>query len=443
MGYTSPMLEIVIGVAGLAVGWLAAQILSSRKLAAAQADAAAHAARAEHAAAQITKGEASLEAALEKSSQLAVQLATATADNTNLTKRLEEESSRLEQMQERLKTEFENLANRVLEEKSKKFLSQNQDQLSSLMEPLRLRLGEFRERVDFIHTEETKSSAALREQLQQLRDLNQVMTEEARNLTSALKGQSKTQGIWGEMILESILEKSGLKKGSEYDTQASFQKTDGARLIPDAVIYLPENKHLIIDAKVSLVAYERSVSANDENSRLTALREHSASVRRHVDELARKDYPGLPELQSPDFVLMFVPVEPALHLALQADTNLFAYAFDKNVVMVTSSTLLISLRAIESVWRRHKQTLNSLEIARQAGNLHDQFVLFVESLQDIGQRLDQARTSYDKALGRLSEGKGNLIRRVTELQKLGARAEKKLPASLLEQQDFSDERGEA
>jgi len=443
MVYTSSMIDVLIGVAALAVGWLGAQFFAARKLAAMQADAAAHAARAEHGAAQAAKIEATLLAAQQKSSDLAVQLATAKADNSNLTKRLEEESDRLAQMQERLKSEFENLANRLLEEKSAKFLSQNQDQLSGILEPLRQRLGEFRERVDIIHTEETKSSAALREQLQTLRDLNLQMTEEARNLTSALKGQSKTQGIWGELILERILEKSGLQKGSEYQTQESFQNAEGARFIPDAVIHLPEGKHLIIDAKVSLVAYERSVNAPDESQRVAALREHTVSVRRHVDELARKDYPGLPQLQSPDFVLMFVPVEPALHLALQADTHLFAHAFEKNVVLVTSSTLLIALRAIESVWRRHKQTLNTLEIARKAGDLHDQFVRFVESLQKVGERLDKARESYEEAFKGLSHGRGNLIRRVTELQKLGARAEKRLPAALLEQQDFSEDQEEA
>jgi DNA recombination protein RmuC len=205
------------------------------------------------------------------------------------------------------------------------------------------------------------------------------------------------------------------------------------------VIRLPENRHLIVDAKVSLTAYERFVNAGSDAERQSALREHALSVRRHVEELSRKDYPSLPELQSPDFVLMFIPVEPALHMALQQDGTLFGDAFERNVVLVSSSTLLITLRAIESVWRRQKQTLNALEIARQAGNLHDQFVLFVESLQEIGQRIEQARVSYEQALGRLSTGRGNLVKRTMELQKLGARAERQLPPGVVQGATEGDE----
>lgn len=396
------MLELFLALgalaAGLAIGWLAGNLRAVRKLSAAETESA------------------------------------------HLRARLEEETARIQQMGEQLRTQFENLANRILEEKSAKFLSQNQEHLTVLLDPLRQRLGEFKERIETIHTEDTKTTAALREQLQQLRDLNRQMTDEAGALTRALKGESKTQGSWGELILERILEKSGLKKGEEYETQASFRNEDGSRLMPDVVIRLPEGKHLIIDAKVSLTAYERCINTPDEADRQPALREHLLSMRRHVEELARKDYPGLPDLQSPDFVLMFVPVEPALNLALQQDPALYGDAFEKNVVLVSSSTLLVALRAVESVWRRHKQTLNAQEIARQAGNLHDQFVLFVESLQEIGQRLDQARASYDKALGRLSEGKGNLVRRIAKLRELGARSEKQLPSTLLQQAEDETEK---
>jgi DNA recombination protein RmuC len=308
-----------------------------------------------------------------------------------------------------------------------------------LLDPLRQRLTEFRERIDAIHTEDTQSAAALREQLAQLRELNRRMADECGALTRALKGESKTQGAWGELVLERILEKSGLQKGIEYETQAGFRAGDGARFHPDVVIRLPENRHLIIDAKVSLTAYERHVNAETEAARQAALREHVLSVRRHVEELSRRDYPSLPELQSPDFVLMFVPVEPALHLALQQDGALFGDAFERNVVLVSSSTLLVTLRAVESVWRRQKQTLNALEIARQAGNLHDQFVLFVE----IGQRLDQARAAYEQAFGRLSTGRGNLVRRTLELQKLGARAEKQIPPGLAQRALEGAEEGPA
>lgn len=428
------MTELVIGsiaaVLGLAIGWLGAQLLAARKLAATQSDSAAHAARSEQFSTELDKARAELTTERKKTDELTGGLAAAEADRANLRQRREEETKHLTEIQSRFRLEFENLANRILEEKSTKFLTQNHEHLTTLLDPLRQRLGEFKERVETIHTEDTKSSAALREQLQQLKDLNRQMSDEAAALTRALKGESKTQGSWGELILERILEKSGLQKGIEYETQSSYRADNGSRLLPDVVIHLPEGKHIIIDAKVSLVAYERYVNADTEAAKQSTLREHALSLRRHIDELSRKDYPGLPDLQSPDFVLMFIPVEPALHLALQQDEALFGDAFEKNVVLISSSTLLVTLRAIESVWRRHKQTLNALEIARQAGNLHDQFVLFAESLQEIGARLDQARESYDQALSRLSTGRGNLVRRVTELQKLGARTEKQLPASL-------------
>lgn len=423
-------------IAGLLVGallaWLAAQVVASRRISTLQADSAAGTARGEQLSQQLGKLEKDVTDERAKNDDLNKRLASAETARVNLENRLAEEAARLADIQKQFRAEFENLANRILEEKSAKFLTQNQEHLSLLLDPLRQRLGEFRERIETIHTEDVQSTAALREQLLQLKELNRQMTDEAGALTRALKGESKTQGSWGELILERILEKSGLQKGVEYETQANFKSEDGARFMPDVVIRLPENRHLVIDAKVSLTAYERYVSADSDAGQLSALREHTLSVRRHVEELSRKDYPSLPELQSPDFVLMFIPVEPALHLALQQDAALFGDAFERNVVLVSSSTLLITLRAIESVWRRQKQTLNAIEIARQAGNLHDQFVLFVESLQEIGQRIEQARASYEQALARLSTGRGNLVRRTVELQKLGARAEKQLPPAILQ-----------
>lgn len=448
------IIAIIAALVGLAFGFLAAQLLATRKLSATAAESAAHAARSTQILAELEnlrrqaatdldtlrkQATADLEAARqqqsterEKSESLGSRLATAEADRANLLQRLDEEAKRLTEIQTQFRTEFENLANRILEEKSTKFLSQNEEHLTTLLKPLRERLGEFKDRVEAIHTEDTKTTAALRQELGNLRDLNRQMTDEAGALTRALKGESKTQGLWGEMILERILEKSGLKKGEEYETQESYKGSEGTRFMPDVVIHLPEGKHLIIDSKVSLTAYERSTNANDEPARVLAMKEHTISLRRHIDGLSGKNYPGLSGLESPDFVLMFVPIEPALHLALQHDPSLYADAFDKNVVLVSSSTLLVALRAVESVWRRHKQTLNSLEIARQAGNLHDQFVLFVESLQDIGQRLEQARASYDKTLSRLSQGRGSLVTRTAALKKLGARTEKEIPKALLQ-----------
>ena len=424
-------LTVVIGaLVSLALGALSAAWVASRRFSSVAAESAGHAARSEQFSAELEKTRQELAAERTKNDILTGQFATAESGRLHLEQRLIDEARHVSEIQAQFRAEFENLANRILEEKSTKFLTQNHEHLSTMLDPLRQRLGEFRDRIETIHTEDVQSTAALREQLVQLKELNRQMTEEAGALTRALKGESKTQGSWGELILARILEKSGLEKGVEYKTQVSYVREDGTRFLPDVVIHLPDDHHLIIDAKVSLTAYERFVNADTESLRQAALREHVASLRRHLDELSRKDYPSLPELRSPDFVLMFIPVEPALHFALQHDAALFGDAFDRNVVLVSSSTLLITLRAIESVWRRQKQTLNALEIARQAGNLHDQFVLFVESVQEIGQRLDQARTSYDQALSRLSTGRGNLVRRTLELQKLGARTEKHLPASL-------------
>ena len=415
----------VLMFGGLA-GWLAASLRTARL----SGQASALAARGSELELQIAKSESLLASEREKNSALASSLATTRAENSHLVERLESDAKRLQEMQERMKLEFEHLAARLLEEKSVKFLDQNQQHLSALLTPLRERLGEFRERMEKMHTEEEKSAAALGFQLKTLHELNRQMTEEAANLTSALKGQSKTQGSWGELVLEKILEKCGLTKGVEYETQASYQDHEGARRMPDVVVHLPEGKNLIIDAKVSLTAYEKAVNAGSESLRLAGLREHVLSVRRHVEKKKKKDYPGLKSLQSPDFVLMFVPVEPALHLALQEDPSLYGDAFEKNVVLVSSSTLLVALRAVESVWRHHKQTINAQEIARQAGNLHDAFVNFTQSLEDLGSRLDQAKTAYDSAISRLATGRGNLVKRTLELQKLGARSDKQLPPGI-------------
>ncbi|MCX6970757.1 MAG: DNA recombination protein RmuC [Verrucomicrobia bacterium] len=414
------------GIFGVLVGWL----LASVRMARLHAQASALGARGAELEVQMAKLDAALAAERGNNNGLGASLATVTAENTHLVQRLAEDGKRLVEIQERMKLEFENLAGRLLEEKSAKFLEQNQLHLGTLLNPLRERLGEFRERMEIIHTEEEKSAAALGFQLKSLHELNRQMAEEAGNLTSALKGQSKTQGSWGELVLERILEKCGLTKGVEYETQTSYQDDDGARRMPDVVIHLPEGKNLIIDAKVSLTAYEKAVNAASDGLRASALREHVLSVRRHVEELAKKDYPGLKSLLSPDFVLMFVPVEPALHLALQEDPSLYGDAFEKNVVLVSSSTLLVALRAVESVWRHHKQTVNAQEIARQAGNLHDAFVNFTQSLEEIGSRLDQAKVAYDSALSRLATGRGNLVRRTLELQKLGARSDKQLPSGI-------------
>ncbi len=439
---TEYLLPVSCVLAGLAVGWIVAQALMARRLSAAESESAARGARADSAAAELAAVRAEGAAERVKNDELTSRAARAETDVAHLRERLDQEGARIVETETRLRTEFENLANRILEEKSVRFRDQNHEHLTKILDPLRQRIGEFRERVETIHTEEIKTAAALREQLGQLSEINQRMSGEATALTRALKGESKTQGLWGELILGRILEKSGLTEGAEYETQAHFRGADGDRYLPDVVIRLPDEKHLIVDAKVSLAAYERAMNEESGSAAYASnLREHTASVRRHIDDLSRKDYPGLPGLSSPDFVFLFVPVEPALHLALQQDPELYADAFDRNIVLVTPSTLLVALRAVESVWRRHKQTVNAIEIARQAGALHDQFVLFASSIEEIAQRLEQARAACDQATARLSTGRGNLVRRTLELQKLGARTEKKLSDELTQRALEDDSEG--
>ena len=424
---------------GALLGWLVCAAWFASRLSRAQADASAQASRADTMAAQLQKAEAAVASEREKSDSISAALASAQTEKVHLLERIESEARRLGEMQVQMKLEFENLASRLLEEKSARFLEQNQVGLASILAPLRERIGEFRERMEVIHSEEEKSAAALGAQLKNLHELNRQMAEEAGNLTSALKGQSKTQGSWGELVLERILEKSGLTQGTEYETQSAHRDDAGSLRMPDVVVHLPEGKNLIIDAKVSLTAYERCVNAAIETERLAALREHAVSVRRHVDELSKKNYPALASLKSPDFVMMFVPVEPALSLALQHDPALYSDAFEKNVILVSSSTLLVALRAVESVWRHHKQTVNAQEIARQAGNLHDAFVLFLESLEEIGSRLGQAREAYDQSMSRLASGRGNLVKRTLDLKKLGARADKQIPPAIARLAEESNE----
>ena len=346
--------------------------------------------------------------------------------------RLEAQKRELEAMQQKLTADFEILATRALDANASKFAAQNKESLDKLLLPLAEKIGSFRERVERSHEQGIKDRASLMEQLRQLGELNQRMSEEARNLTTALKGQAKTQGSWGELILETVLEKSGLVAGREYVTQVSSVGEDGKRYQPDVIVNLPDSKCLVIDAKVSLVAYERSVNAVDAAEREAALKDHLKSIRNHVAELGKKRYDALPGISSPDFVLMFIPVESAFSLAAQADDTLFDAAFRDAVVLVTPSTLLATLRTVSNVWRQEKQTRNALEIATRGGALYDKFVGFVGDMEEIGLRLSKSREAYEAAMSKLQGGKGNLLRQVEDLKELGAKAKKSLPSEKLE-----------
>lgn len=359
------------------------------------------------------------------------ELSAAKKEIENLNSRLAEQLKEYEEVQKKLTNDFKVIANQLLDEKSQKFTEQNKANLDSILKPLGEKIKDFEKKVDEVYINETKDRATLKEQLKMLQELNQQMTKEASNLTNALKGQAKTQGNWGEMILEKILERSGLNRDKEYSVQESVTTEEGKRFQPDVIIKLPENKAIIIDSKVSLLAYEKFVNAEDENERGTALKEHIQSVRNHVKNLSGKNYQNLYGLKSLDFVLLFMPIESAFGAAVQNDNELFNEAFDRNIVLVSPSTLLATLRTIANIWRYEYQNKNALQIAEQGGKLYDKFVAFVEDLKDIGSRINATQTSYDKAFKKLTEGRANIISQAEKLKELGAKTSKSIDGTLL------------
>jgi len=362
---------------------------------------------------------------------LVIQLSKKETDFENLWERNKEQKEEVNQLQEKFTKEFENLANKILEEKTSKFTEQNKENLKNILTPLQDKIHLFEKKVEDTHKESIDYHAALRQQILGLREMNEQMSKETLNLTKALKGDSKMQGNWGELILERVLEKSGLEKGREYEVQQSFVTEDGSRVQPDVVINLPDGKKMIVDSKVSLTAYERFINEEDEDTKASFLKEHVSSIRRHVEQLSSKNYHDLYQIESPDFVLLFIPMEPAFALALNEDNSLYNKAFEKNIVIVTPSTLLATLRTIDSMWANQKQQENAYEIARQAGALYDKFEGFVSDLVKIGKKMEEAKTEYGNAMNKLVEGKGNLITSVEKLKKMGAKAKKALPENIL------------
>jgi DNA recombination protein RmuC len=373
--------------------------------------------------------EGELRAERDKNTSLDRKLAGLKAEYDALQSKLNEQKGELEQMQEQLKVQFENLANKILDEKAEKFTKQNRENLDQLLNPLGTKLEEFRKKVEETYNDENRQRATLKEQIRQMAELNQQMSEDTKNLTKALKGDSKAQGNWGEVVLASILEKSGLRKDEEYFTQQSETTADGRRLQPDVVVKLPDEKFLIVDSKVSLTAYERFVSAEEKEEREKQLKQHVLSIRAHVKGLSEKNYTQLYQDKTPDFVLLFIPVEPAFAAALQAEPELYNESFEKNIVIVSPSTLLATLFTINTIWKRDRQNKYALEIAERGGAMYDKFVGFVESMDDIGNRIRQTQDSYETAMKRLNSGSGNLVRQAEMLKELGAKATKQLPES--------------
>ncbi len=347
-----------------------------------------------------------------------------------------EKLSLLEGAREQMSLQFKELASEILEDKSRRFTDSNQENISRILKPLQEKIQQFEKRVEETYDRESKERFSLAREIRNLQDLNTRLSEDAVNLTNALKGDNKAQGTWGEMILESILEKSGLVRGREYEVQVNLKSSDGSRNQPDVVVHMPESKDIIIDAKVSLKAYEAFCSEVDSDKKSELLKQHIQSVRSHVKQLAAKDYQNLPGVNTLDFILLFMPVEAAFSVAAQQDTDLFINAFEKNIIIVGPSTLLTTLRTVQNIWRMAQQNQNALEIGRRAGALYDKFVGFVNDLEDIGGKIDATRKSYDQAHNKLLTGRGNIIGRVEKLKSLGARTSRQHSREVLQAADL-------
>ncbi|MCW3084402.1 MAG: recombination protein RmuC [Bacteroidetes bacterium] len=338
----------------------------------------------------------------------------------------------LENVHKKYSTEFEVIANKILDEKSLKFTEQNKSNMDIILNPLKDNIKRFEEQVQKSYKTESDERITLKTEIKNLIDLNKQISEEANNLTKALKGENKTQGNWGELILEKVLERSGLVKDQEYRLEYSTTNEEGSRIRPDAVIMLPDNKHIIVDAKVSLIGYEAFVNATNEEDSARYIKEHLASVRTHIKTLSEKNYSTSADFNTPDFVLLFIPIESSFSIAVQADQELFNFAWDKKIVIVSPSTLLATLRTIASVWKQERQTKNAIEIAKQSGALYDKFVGFLEDMDKLGKNMDASRTVYEAAMNKLYKGSGNLVKRAQDIEKLGAKASKKISTKYLE-----------
>lgn len=430
------MVAIYIICVLLAVGCvaLAAMLFSSRRR---EADVSAKLEVTESVLARATDD---LQAKTEIVAGLSADYARAQARIETLSEQARRDKEELEKIQASFRLEFRNLANEILEEKSKQFKTTNKEAMDSILKPFRDSIGEFKERVEKIYADENQQRGALKNEIRNLQELNRKITEETTNLTNALKGNSKVQGDWGEMILETILESSNLEKGIHYTTQESIRNADGEQQRPDVILRLPDNKRVIIDSKVSLTAYVNYCECESADERKRLMADHARSVRKHVDELGSKRYQEL--VESPDFVIMFVPNEPAFLAALQNDSTIWNDAYRKKVIISSPTNLFALLKIVDDLWKRDDQSRHALEIAEEGAKLYDKFVGFVETLESVGKGLNSASASYDKAMKQLSEGPGNLVGRTEKLRKLGVKASKALPPKIVAAARASEEDGE-
>ena len=367
-----------------------------------------------------------------KSEMLNKSLSSTETENSNLKQKLVEQKGELEQLNQKFTKEFENLANRILEEKSNKFTEQNKTNLDIILNPFKDKLKDFEQKVDQAYKSESAERITLKTEIKNLVELNKQISEEANNLATALKGDNKQQGNWGELVLEKILERSGLKEGDEYKREVTTVNTDGEKIRPDVVIFLPDNKHIIVDSKVSLIAYEACVNAVTPEERDRYLKQHIDSLRNHIKLLSEKNYQTSADFETPDFVLLFVPIESSFILAMQTDVELFNFASDRKIFVVSPSTLLVSLRTIAAIWKQERQTRNAIQIAEEGGKLYDKFVAFYDDLKNVGKKMDDAKEGYVDAMKKLYDGSGNLVKRAEKMRELGAKTTKQLPQNIVD-----------
>lgn len=440
-------MEYILALSALLIGFLAAWFFSSRKineqraiyeanaktLATAQSEAEMQKSVAQETLRIKNEEIQRLQQELTQQAEIAgnrgMELAALRTSNENLVEKLENQKGEIEELQKRLTSEFENIASKILKERSDEFSLSNHKNLSEILNPLKERIQNFEKKVDETYDKELRDKISLREEVRKLTELNARVSEEANNLTKALKGDVKKQGNWGEVILERVLERSGLTKGQEYEREEVVEGADMSVQRPDVIIHLPDNKHIIIDSKVSLVAYERLMSAETEDQRAAYLKEHINSLRSHVKLLGDKNYQNAQNINTPDFVLLFLPIEASFSVAVQGDSEIFAYAWERKIVIVSPTTLLATLRTISSIWKQENQTKNAQEIARLSGTLYDKFIGFAEDMAKIKANIDRTSSSYDDAMKKMKDGNGNIIRTAEKIKELGAKTgNKSLPA---------------
>lgn len=380
----------------------------------------------------LKKSDALLNTEREKANTYTIQNSKLSTELANLNQKLIDQKQEVNDLQQKFQKEFENLANKILEEKSQKFTEQNRNNLDVILNPLKEKIKDFEDKVEKTYKAESNERISLKEQIKNLLDLNKQLSTDANNLATALKGDNKMQGNWGELVLEKILESSGLIKDSEYKTQVVTTNVDGEKIKPDVVVFLPDQKHLIVDSKVSLLAYNGYIASTDDELRQRYSKQHIESVRSHIKLLSDKSYQTAAGYQSPDFVLLFMPIESAFSLALQADADLYNFAWDRKIVIVSPTTLLATLRTIASIWKQERQVKNALLIAEEGGKMYDKLHAFVEDLTNVGKKMDSAKADYTEAMKKLYEGTGNLVNRAQKMKDLGAKATKALPPTLVE-----------